>query len=156
MSRLVRNPLASSLQGSRAGFASRVAADVIDVLISFLIYIGILVGIAFARFLVGHEHLQIPEPSLSVTVTAEWVILVLYLFAGWAGTGRTLCKTLLGVRVVTRKGKSLPPRRAFARAVLCATFGVFTLPWCLVSRKNLAIHDIALRTSVVHDWITKT
>ena len=42
--------------------------------------------------------------------------------------------------------------RAAGRAVICTTFGVLSLAWAAISTRNAAVHDILLRTSVVHDW----
>jgi uncharacterized RDD family membrane protein YckC len=46
----------------------------------------------------------------------------------------------------------LRPRRAFFRALICATLGAIALAWVIVSRRRAGIHDIAVRTSVVYDW----
>jgi uncharacterized RDD family membrane protein YckC len=38
-----------------------------------------------------------------------------------------------------------------ARALLCVVFPVGLL-WVVVSRRNRAVHDIALSTAVIYDW----
>lgn len=152
----IRSPRARGLQGQRAGLASRVAADAIDWLIVVLIYLGILLAAELTDYFVSHSSLSVPRPPLGVTLGVEWVIAVLYLTAGWAGTGRTVGKSVLGLRVVTNKGQSLRPRRAFFRALICATLGVIALSWVIVSRRRAGIHDVALGTSVVYDWTTRT
>jgi uncharacterized RDD family membrane protein YckC len=147
----IRNPQARTLQGNRAGIVSRVIADGIDYLIVFFIYFGILVGFAIAEYLLTGNSFKIPDPPVAVTIVVPWLILVGYLTAGWGGTGRTFGKSVMGLRVVTRKGLRLPPRRAFLRALLCATIP-WVILWVVISRRNLGLHDVALRTGVVYDW----
>jgi len=147
----IRNPQARSLQGNRAGIVSRVIADGIDYLIAFGIYFAILVGLGIADYLLTGHKLKIPDPPVAVSIVVPWFILIVYLTAGWAGTGRTLGKSVMGLRVVTRKGLRLPPRRAFFRAALCATLP-WVILWVVISRKNIGIHDILFRSSVVYDW----
>ena len=48
-------------------------------------------------------------------------------------------------------GDPLTPRRAFTRALLCATFWP-SLIWIFVSKRNAALHDIAVHTKVVYSW----
>ena len=147
----IRNPQARALQGNRAGIVSRVIADGIDYLIVFVVYFGILVGVAIADYLLTGSKFHIPDPPVVVTVVVPWAILVGYLTAGWGGTGRTFGKSVMGLRAVTRAGLRLPPRRAFLRALLCATVP-WVILWVLISRRNLGLHDIVFRTGVVYDW----
>jgi len=148
----IRNPKARELQAKRAGIASRITADAIDWGIVFAIYIGILLGIALFEYFIGSGKFDVPQPAPGVTLTAQWVIAVLYLTAGWTGTSRTVGKSFMGLRVVTNSGQPLRPRRAFLRALVCATLGAITLAWIVVSRRRAGIHDVMLQTSVVYDW----
>jgi uncharacterized RDD family membrane protein YckC len=68
------------------------------------------------------------------------------------GGGRSIGKSVLGLRVVTTAGKALPLRRAFVRAVICATLGAIALVTIVISRKRSGIHDYLVRTTVVYDW----
>ena len=147
----IRNPQARALQGNRAGIVSRVIADGIDYVIAFSIYFAILIGLAVAEYLLTKNKFEIPDPPVFVSVFVPWLVLVLYLTAGWGGTGRTFGKSVMGLRVVTRAGLRVPPRRAFLRALLCATIP-WVILWVAVSRKNVGLHDIAFRTGVVYDW----
>jgi len=147
----IRNPQARALQGNRAGIVSRVIADGIDYLIAFSIYFAILIGLAVVEYLLTQNKFEIPDPPVFVSVFVPWLILVLYLTAGWGGTGRTFGKSVMGLRVVTRSGLRVPPRRAFLRALLCTTIP-WVILWVVVSRKNVGLHDIAFRTGVVYDW----
>ena len=149
---VIRSPRARELQGKRAGFASRVTADLIDYAVVVGIYLAILLGIALAEYFLGSKGFDVPDPSAATSLAAQWVIGVLYLTASWAGGGRSIGKTVLGLRVVTTDAKPVPPGRAFVRALICATVGAFTLLWVLVSRRRAAAHDIVVRTTVVYDW----
>jgi uncharacterized RDD family membrane protein YckC len=147
----IRNPQARTLQGTRAGIVSRAMADGTDYLIVFAIYFGILIAFGVADYLLTGDKLKIPDPPVAVTIVVPWLILVGYLTAGWGSTGRTIGKSVMGLRVVTRKGLRLPTRRAFFRALLCATIP-WVLLWVVISRKNIGLHDILFRSAVVYDW----
>ena len=147
----IRNPQAQTLQGNRAGIVSRVIADGIDYLIAFLIYFSILIAWGVAEYLLTGSKLKVPDPPVAVTIVVPWLILIAYLTAGWGSTGRTIGKSVMGLRVVTRKGLRLPARRAFFRAALCATIP-WVILWVVISRKNVGLHDILFRSAVVYDW----
>ena len=149
--RAIRASDAERLQGGRAGFVSRVAADGVDFLIVELIYFGVLIGIAVVRFLVTRKNFSVVAPDVWVTVVAQWFIIVLYLGTNWASTGRSIGKIMLGLQVLRANGDPLTPRRAFTRALLSATFWP-SLIWIFVSKRNAALHDIAVHTKVVYSW----
>jgi uncharacterized RDD family membrane protein YckC len=151
MSKTIRDDRALALQGRRAGFVSRVTADAIDFGVVQVIFLSILVGVATVRFLIERKNFHVGSPALGVTVVVQWTILVLYLGSGWSTTGRTIGKTVLGLRVGSRDGRVLSTPRAFLRAVGCASFYP-SLLWIFWSRSNAALHDILLRTQVVYDW----
>jgi uncharacterized RDD family membrane protein YckC len=154
VTRVIRNERAEALQGGNAGFVSRVTADAIDFLVVQVIYFGVLVGVAVLRFLVTRRNFTVTAPDVLVTVIAQWTILVLYLGSSWSSTGRTIGKSVLGLRVSGLRGNTLRPVRAFTRALFCACFYP-SLLWILVSRRNAALHDVVLRTEVLYDWHTK-
>jgi uncharacterized RDD family membrane protein YckC len=149
--RAIRSSDAERLQGGRAGFVSRVAADGVDFLVVEVIYFGILLGIAVVRFLVTRHDFTLDAPQLWVTVVAQWFIIVLYLGTNWASTGRSIGKIMLGLQVMRADGSALTPRRAFTRAIFCATLWL-SLLWIFVSRRNAALHDVVLHTKVVYSW----
>ncbi len=151
MSKTIRDDRAVALQGRCAGFVSRVAADAIDFGVVQVIFVSVLVGIATVRFLIQRKNFDVTSPALGITVIAQWTILVLYLGSGWSTTGRTIGKTVLGLRVGSRDGQVLSPARAFLRAICCACFYP-SLLWIFWSRSNAALHDLVLRTRVVYDW----
>jgi uncharacterized RDD family membrane protein YckC len=154
--RTIRSPRARELQGTRAGFVSRCAADAIDLLVVAVIYMAILTAIGVVEYLLQEESFEMPQPDLLVTTTMSWCIAVAYLTSGWASTGRTIGKSTMGLRVVNAHGEALSPRHAFVRALLCATVGWVLLLWILVSKRRAGFHDVLLRTAVVYDWTTHT
>ena len=141
---------AHSLQGFRAGFVSRLAADTIDVIVVVAIEFGLLLLATVIRYLFTRDFKLLGLPTW-LTLGIFWVIAVVYLTSGWATTGKTLGKQVAGVRVVQASGGRLPSGRALVRAVLYAVFPA-GLVWSLISRKNASAQDLLLGTVVVYDW----
>jgi len=139
------------MQGRRAGVVSRVMADAIDFGIVLATLVGVYVAVAATRFLLHPRQFTWPEPSSLNLITLGWLLLVAYLAIGWANTGRTFGKTILGLRVVGRDGDRLSLARALGRALVCAALPI-GLFWCVVSAKNASIADLLARSCVVYDW----
>jgi uncharacterized RDD family membrane protein YckC len=139
------------MQGRRAGVASRFLADGIDLVVVLASVAGVYLAFAGFKFLVRPRAFAWPEPSALNLGTLGWIILIAYLTIGWANTGRTFGKTVLGLRVVGADGS--PPHlwRAFVRALLCAAFPI-GLFWSAVSRRSASVQDLLVRTTVVYDW----
>jgi uncharacterized RDD family membrane protein YckC len=152
--RAIRNPRARALQGTRAGFASRAAADGIDWLVVNGIYVAILFCIGVFKYLVTRDSFQVPQPNVVITADAIIAIAAIYLTSGWSSTGRTLGKSVMGLRVVRADGARLPTRKAFFRALFCIFFWWFALAWVIVSKRNAGVHDHVFRTVVLYDWRT--
>jgi uncharacterized RDD family membrane protein YckC len=135
----------------RAGFVSRVSADVID---AVLVSVGtalILITGSMLRALFAGSVFAFPRPNGLGTAAALSVVFVLYLTFFWTATGRTPGKQVAGLRVVTERRRPLSGLRAFARALLCVVFPAGLL-WVVVSRRNRGVHDIVLGTTVIYDW----
>jgi uncharacterized RDD family membrane protein YckC len=144
-------PIARSMQGRRAGVISRFLADAIDLMVVLASLVTIYFVIAGIRFLIRPRAFTWPELSALNLGTLGWILLIAYLTIGWANTGRTFGKTVLGLRVVDVDGTRLPFWRSLARAVLCAAvpIGLF---WCVVSGRNASVQDLIVRSEVVYDW----
>lgn len=146
----LRMDRARSSQGHRAGFVSRTLANVVDGLIVLAIEFGIYLLIAVVRLLIV-RHFRFPTPGVLVNALVFWGIAMLYLSTGWAATGKTTGKQIVGLRVVRQDGARLTVGRALARALLYAVIlPGFAL--VLVSRKDLSLQDHLLETAVVYDW----
>ena len=102
------------------------------------------------------DTIQIKVQSPGINASGMWLTFVVYLSLGWASTGRTIGKQVMGLRVARRDGSSLRTGQAIGRAVLCATFPVFMMISVPFSRRNAGIHEMICKTLVVYDWIPET
>jgi uncharacterized RDD family membrane protein YckC len=141
---------ARAAQDRRAGVASRLLASAVDLVAAVLIALVALLVVSAVRglFSRGFEVVDVPQPARGIVAG---VLLVAYLGYGWGLEGRTLGKVVMGLRVVGSDGSDLGPGRGLLRALLAVLVPVGLL-WALVSRRNASLHDVVLRTAVVHDW----
>ncbi|MGH9276983.1 MAG: RDD family protein [Acidimicrobiales bacterium] len=138
-------------QGQRAGLVSRFLADAVDLMV-----IVAAVGVAYFavgafRFVVHEGRFRWPVPGAATVSTLAWILLVFYLALGWSGTGRTVGKQVLGLRVVDRHGRRVRFGTALVRSLLSVLVPVGLL-WCAISRERRSLADEVLRTSVLYDW----
>lgn len=91
-----------------------------------------------------------------VEATGVQVLVVLVIYAGIAVAwrGRTIGKSLFGLRVVDRSGQPLTWSRSFCRA-FCYIVSIAPcctgLIWALLNRKHDSVHDLITHTRVVAD-----
>ena len=145
--------VAQPLQGESAGLVSRLLASTVDFCIIVVALAATYLGVAALRFLWNSRSFTFPTISLGVLLVVYSVFLGLYLAVSWIMTGRTFGDHLLGLRVIATRGRSLPPGRALARAVLCVVFPV-GLFWVAASRRNRSVQDLLVASSVVYDWLS--
>jgi uncharacterized RDD family membrane protein YckC len=143
---------ADALQGTRAGFVSRVTAGALDVSIVFLILLAAEAMFAAVRALFGEEPFDFPDVGALENSGMLLALLVAVLTLAWSGSGRTLGDSVVGLRVVREDGGRLTWARALVRAVIVVAFHVLAMGWILVSRKNAGLHDLACHTTVIYDW----
>jgi uncharacterized RDD family membrane protein YckC len=151
MTRDIRYAEARALQGHRAGFASRLVADVLDFGVAWLLGLSALAAAGVVSYLLTGPPLQLPVLPNWLDATAGATIAVFYLGLSWAATGRSVGKQVAGLRVVDRAGRRMSLWRSFARAVLYVLFPAGLL-WVLASRRNASLQDLIVRTAVVYDW----
>ena len=151
MTRDIRYTEARALQGHRAGFASRVVADFIDLGVAWLLGRALLVGAGLVGYLLTGPPFELPVLPNWLDGSALAVVAVLYLTITWAATGRSVGKQMAGLRVVTRSGRRMSLWRSFVRAVLYVLFPLGLL-WILASRRNASVQDLILGTAVLYDW----
>jgi uncharacterized RDD family membrane protein YckC len=151
MTRVIRYAEARALQGHRAGFASRVVADLVDLGVAWLLGLSVLAAAGVASYLVTGPPFRLPVLPNWLDAGAGAAIAVAYLALTWAATGRSVGKQLAGLRVVTRGGRRLALWRSFIRAVLYVLFPAGLL-WVLASRRNASLQDLVVGTAVVYDW----
>jgi uncharacterized RDD family membrane protein YckC len=139
------------MRGQRAGLVSRFVADAIDLGVTILAVLGVYLGAAATRFLLAPRRFTWPSPNRGLVIALAWTVLVLYLGIGWAATGRTVGKQVMGLRVVNHVGERMHLSAALLRALFCAALPI-GLFWSAVSSENRSVQDLVLRTSVVYDW----
>ncbi|HEU4947666.1 MAG TPA: RDD family protein [Kribbella sp.] len=138
-------------QGQRAGAVSRLAAAVIDALLVALVLLAGYAGVAGFLFLIDPRGFSFPELGLIFSLTAAFIVLVVYLTVSWWITGRSYGGLVMGLRVVGRGGEDLRFIGALVRALLCAVAPIGLL-WVAVSPENRSLQDVLLRTAVIYDW----
>jgi uncharacterized RDD family membrane protein YckC len=143
--------LGRGMQGQRAGVVSRFLADAIDLFVVIAAVVVIHLTVSGLIFLLHPRRFTWPEVTFLRHGTLGWVLLIAYLTIGWANTGRTVGKRVLGLRVVTSRDARLPLWRSFVRASLCALFPI-GLFWSAASSRQESVQDLIVRTHVVYDW----
>jgi uncharacterized RDD family membrane protein YckC len=151
MTRVIRYAEARALQGHRAGFASRVVADLVDLGVAWLLGLSLLAAAGVASYLLTGPPFRLPVLPNWLDAGAGAAIAVAYLALTWAATGRSVGKQLAGLRVVDRGGGRLALWRSFIRAVLYVLFPAGLL-WVLASRRNASLQDLVVGTAVLYDW----
>ncbi len=152
MSVAARRARADRVRGTRAGLISRILAGGIDLVVTGMILFGALIAFAVIRYMLGSAPLRLPRVSATFTAIAFPLTEIVYLSITWSGSGRSVGKALVGLRVVRNEGTRLGRLQATLRAVLCTFFGGPSLLWSAFSSRNAAVHDLVLHTTVVHDW----
>jgi uncharacterized RDD family membrane protein YckC len=122
-----------------------------DVVLVLCVYVGGVVVASIAWDLFFSKSVSVAVPPHWLNELTVWIVLVVYLTAGWGSAGRTLGKQMMGLRVVRSDGSRLRFWRAFLRAVLCATFFPVLL-LALVNRRNRGLEDVVFGTVVAYDW----
>jgi uncharacterized RDD family membrane protein YckC len=146
---------ARSYQGTPAGVATRFAASGIDgvvVVVSLLAAYG---GYLVLRLVISPRSFEVPDPTLFLVGNAFFAGLVVYLTLAWWIAGRTVGNHVMGLKVVSTGGGRLGFLRSLARAVLCAAFPIGLL-WCALDPARRSLQDLALRTTVVYNWLPGT
>jgi len=143
-----------SAQGSYAGSVSRLAAYLIDLLVSTVIFQLALASISSVWSVFTGHGITWHRDSWVVIVT---YVLWQFVYFGfqWAANGKTLGMTLLGVHVVQADGTRLEPRQGWLRS-LTFPLGFLTLGLgflgILVQREHRAVYDLIAGTAVVYAW----
>jgi len=151
MSAASRRERARMMSGHRAGLFSRLVVAAVDFCVVLAILFGIFVVFAVGRYMLG-QGFKLPRVGPLVTGTGFPIVEFFYLAIAWTLTGRSVGKRLVGLRVIREDGGRLGPTRACGRAALTTLFGLPSLLWAGVSSRNAAVHDLVVRTAVVHDW----
>jgi uncharacterized RDD family membrane protein YckC len=141
-----------ALQGHRAGFVTRATADVIDIVLVVVLWVGALWFVGLMRFLVHPRRgIRVPQVPSAITFTCVALLAIAYLGLHVAATGRTFGKRFTGLRVRTSSGDRVGTPRALLRAAVSVIFPIGFL-LVLFSERNRSVADIVAATAVVYDW----
>ena len=143
-----------SAQGQYAGSVSRLAAYLIDLLVSTVVFQLAQASVSFVWSVFTGHGITWHRESIGVIIA---FVLWQFVYFGfqWAANGKTLGMTLLGVHVVNADGTRLEPRRGWVRS-LTFPLGFLTLGLgflgILVQREHRALYDLIAGTAVVYAW----
>jgi uncharacterized RDD family membrane protein YckC len=143
-----------SLQGHYAGFASRFAAFVMDVVVLTGIFILILAAINFTASLLTGKSVHFNHGNIWVVV-GYLVWAFIYFAHFWGLNGKTAGGALFGVQVVTTDGGDVSGRRAIGRALAFPlSFLILFLGFLgiLLGDQRRALHDVIAGTVVIYCW----
>ncbi len=136
-----------------AGIVTRGAAMGVDIAVVVVLGSAIYLALAGFTFVLSPTTFRWPDVPVFLTLSAQFALAVVYLTASWAIAGRTYGDSLLGLRVLDRRGGIPGWTLSFLRAVFCAFFPI-GLFWVVLSPERRSIQDVVLRTVVVYDWHT--
>jgi len=143
-----------SLQGHYAGFASRFAAFVVDVVVLTGIFLLVLAAINFTASILVERGIHLNRGDVWVVVAyAAWAFI--YFAHFWGLNGKTAGGALFGVQVVTDEGADVSGRRAIGRALAFPlSFLILGLGFLgiLTGDRRRALHDVIAGTAVIYSW----
>lgn len=145
--------------GRYGGPLTRLLAVIIDgAVVSFGLTL-LLAGIVFVSGLVAPAF-SLPESSGLFYGIALLVFSFLYLWVSYAVFGKTLGKSVMGLRVVSSDGRvAMAPRQPLTRVVTYPLSFIFLgigLLGVVFNPHRQAWHDRLARTAVVYDWGSRT
>jgi uncharacterized RDD family membrane protein YckC len=158
-----------NMMGHYAGFASRLIAFIVDLLILVIVqistvwFISVTLSIFQLNRVIGLSVENLTEKYSWAAFLAGGAIYglfflflwILYFTVMWGATGQTFGKALVGLRVVPLNGKRLSYWKAFVRVL---AYYVSALPlflgfiWILFDSRRLGFHDKIARTCVIYTW----
>jgi uncharacterized RDD family membrane protein YckC len=143
-----------SLQGHYAGFASRFASFVVDLIVLTGIFMLVLAAINFAASIVTGKEIAFNRGNLWVVI-AYLIWGFIYFAHFWGLNGRTAGEALFGVQVLTDEGGDVSFRRAALRTLAFPlSFVILGLGFLgiLLGEQRRALHDVIAGTVVVYSW----
>jgi uncharacterized RDD family membrane protein YckC len=162
-------PKAITWKGHYAGYASRLLAIVIDLLIVAIIFtfLSLLYDIVFVN-LSGLFQQFVGKFSQTAVDTARvsdikailviWLIFItfgVYFVFFWTVIGSTVGGIIVGIRIVNNRGKNPTFWQALIRYLvefLIPLIGLIGSIWILFSRRRRALFDRVAGTYVLYNW----
>jgi uncharacterized RDD family membrane protein YckC len=142
------------LQGHYAGFASRFAAFVVDLVVLTGIFVLVLAAVNFMASVLAGKSIHFNRGNIWVIIAyAVWAFI--YFAHFWGLNGKTPGGALFGLQILTNGGGDVSGRRAIGRTlafplsflVLCLGFlGI------LLGDRRRALHDVIAGTVVIYSW----
>ena len=123
----------------------------VDMAVVVIIGASLYFLVAGARLVWTPTTFEWPAAPFWGSLGFELVLAVLYLTGTWAMTGRSYGASLLGLRVLSSRGRIPGWSLSFIRALFCVFFPI-GLFWVALSPNRSSIQDVVLRTVVVYDW----
>ena len=160
------------LKGYYAGFISRAAAFLLDVIIisititltSWISYVTLSTFTTGSFFGISAEDIPMLEPVLNLFMRPGMAGLLILLFIisyhtlFWFFAGQTPGKALLGLRVVTTEGKRVSLLRGILRYFayyLSAIPLLLGFWWVLIDDERQGWHDKIAKTVVIYTWAAR-
>jgi len=140
--------------GHYAGPVGRALAYALDTVVVTLIYTGS--GATFdwlGRTFLDRSLVSEVDTWVSAVVLSAWSFG--YFFGSLAVAGRTPGQAVVGLRVVTRGGATLPPLSAFVRTLFLPLSFLLLglgLVGVVIGREHRALHDVVATSAVVLDF----
>ncbi|KAB7743031.1 RDD family protein [Nostocoides sp. F2B08] len=138
-------------QGKRAGVVTRMVAAAIDGAVVTTLLLAGYAAFSITLFLIDPRQFSFPDVGLLFSLTSAFAVLVVYQTLAWWLVGRTYGGRVMGLRVVSFRGRRQRLSGALVRSLFCTVFPIGLL-WVAVSRENRSVQDMVLRTSVIYDW----
>ena len=147
------------LNGRAAGFVTRLLAYAAD-----LVVLAGIVALGGWIAVLADNTLEAIGVEARVDLAAIYVVMIpfiiaLYFVVSWALTGRTIGKSLMGLRIVGVKGRPPTIGRSVIRVlgyVVSAIVFWAGYWWVLIDDERKAWHDHMASTSVVYDYTRRT
>ena len=149
--------LDSKLKGNYAGFISRLIAFGIDVAIISIALLLIVWLINNVLMLFGLEQIAVMETLSKILLSGLFALLfsASYYVFFWSLAGQTPGKMLMGLKVISTRGKPISVNQA-VRRVLGYVLSIISLwigfLWILVDNRRQGWHDKIAGTLVVYVW----
>lgn len=164
-------PVPENMEGEFAGFATRMAAFLIDIVIINLstLFVSAVIWLVFDFFdnaLAIFVNQPLPYFSTvstwitaAISFTTLLVMVWLYPTFFWMLNGQTIGKRIMGLRVVRMDGKKMTLVKGLVR-VLGYLIGAIPILlgfiWVLFSNERRGWHDYLAGTCVIYSWEAKS
>jgi uncharacterized RDD family membrane protein YckC len=150
-------------RGHYAGFASRLVAVVIDLLIlavslavTTMLYNVVFVNLsAFYQYLFGRTADVAPTLNIVATVMIVFITFAVYFIFLWTAIGSTIGGVIIGLRIVNSQGKNPTIWQSIVRFLtefFIPLLGLIGSLWILFSRRRRALFDRFAGTFVIYAW----